>query len=69
MLVPSLFSTFMDWNMRGSNCGVSFSDVQITDVNIADDAVITAQTVKTFNKAFKRLGGERNKALVLQSPF
>ena len=62
MLAPSLFSACMDLIMgrvvEGSSCGVSFGNVQITDLDFADDAVIFAETVESITEALETLSEE-----------
>ena len=49
VLVPTLFSTCMDWILgrmsERSSCGASFGNVKISDLDFADDAVIFAETL------------------------
>ena len=62
VLAPSLFSTCMDWIMDravgGSECGVSFGEVRITDLDFADDAVIFAETLDVLIAALDTLSVE-----------
>ena len=57
VLVPTLFSTCMDWILgkmsERSSCGASFGNVKISDLDFADDAVIFAETLDIL------LGGPR----------
>ena len=58
----SLFSACMDWILgrisERSSCGASFGNVKISDVDIADDAVIFAETVDILLGALKLLNEE-----------
>ena len=49
VLVPTLFSTCMDWILgrmsETSSCGASFWNVKISDLDFSDDAVIFAETL------------------------
>ena len=62
VLAPSLFSACMDWIMSRmvgrSSCGVSFGDVQITDLDFANDAVIFAETLDILKEALEGLSEE-----------
>ena len=44
--------------VEGSSCGVSFGNVQITDLDFADDAVIFAETVESITEALETLSEE-----------
>ena len=48
-MAPSLFSTCMDWIMgrltSEVSFGVSFGEVDVTDLDFADDEVILAETL------------------------
>ena len=62
MLTPSLFSASMDWIMgkvvEGTGCGASFGEVEITDLDFADDAVIFAEAVDILTEALETLSEE-----------
>ena len=62
VLAPSLFSACMDWIMDHvmgrTSCGASFGDLQITDLDFADDAVILAETIETLTEALEALSEE-----------
>ena len=62
VLVPTLFSTFMDWilwrMLVGSSCGASIGNVTISDLDFADDAVIFAETPDILLGALKVLNEE-----------
>ena len=49
ILAPTLFNTCMDWVLgrvaASTDCGTSFGEVRITDLDFADDAVIFAETL------------------------
>ena len=49
VLAPTLYSTCMDWILgrmpERSNCGASFGNVKISDLDFADDAVIFMETL------------------------
>ena len=59
---PTLFSTCMDWILRRmlerSSCGASFGNVNISDLDFADDAVIFAETLDILLGALKVLNEE-----------
>ena len=52
VLAPTIFSTCMDWILGRmseiSSCGASFGNVKISDLDVADDAVIFAETLDIF---------------------
>ena len=62
VLAPSLFSTCMDWIMgkvvESTGCGASFGEVEITDLDFADDAVIFAEAVDVLSEALETLSEE-----------
>ena len=62
VLAPSLFSACMDWIMgqvtEKTSCGASFGEVQVTDLDFADDAVIFAETVDALTEALEALSEE-----------
>ena len=58
VLVPTLFSTCMDWILERSSCGASFGNVKISDLDFADDAVIFAETLDILLGAFEVLNEE-----------
>ena len=49
VLAPTLFTACMDWilrrNLEKSSCGASFGNVNISDLDFANDAVIFAETL------------------------
>ena len=57
VLSSTYFSTCMDWILgrmsERSSCGVSFGNVNISDLDFVDDAVIFAETLNIL------LGGSR----------
>ena len=59
---PTLFNTCMDHAMakmvEESGCCVSFGNVQISDLDFADDAAILADTLEMFTGALETLGIE-----------
>ena len=62
VLAPTLFSTCMDWILRRmserSSCGASFGNVNISDLDFADDAVIFAETLDILLGVFEVLNEE-----------
>ena len=54
---PTLFSTCMDWilgrMLERSSCGASFWNVNISDHDFTDDAVIFAETLDILLGALK----------------
>ena len=62
VLAPSLFSICMDWIMDRvvdrTDCGVSFGEVRVTDLDFADDAVIFAETLDVLTEALETLSEE-----------
>ena len=62
VLAPSLFSACMDWIMgqvtERTSCGASFGELQVTDLDFADDAVILAETVEALTEALEALSEE-----------
>ena len=62
VLAPALFSNCMDWNLgrilERSSCGASFDNVKISDLDVADDAVIFAETLNILLGAFEVLNEE-----------
>ena len=61
-MAPTLFSTCMDWSLRRmlerSSCGVSFGNVKISDLDLADDAVNFEETLDILLGAFGVLNEE-----------
>ena len=59
VLVPTLFSTCMDWILgrisERSSCGASFGNVKFCDIDFADDAVIFAETLDILLGALELL--------------
>ena len=59
---PHAFSTCIDWILERilerSSCGVSFGDVKISDLDLADDAVIFAETLDILLGALEVLNEE-----------
>ena len=66
---PDTFSACMDWIMGRileiSNCGASFGNVKIYDLDFADDAVIFAETLDILLGALEVLN-EESKSLGLR---
>ena len=62
VLAPTLFTTCMDWILGRmpdrSSCGASFRNVNISDLDFADDAVIFAETLDIILGAFEVLNEE-----------
>ena len=62
VLVPTLFSTCMDWILgrmaKRSSCGTSFGNVKISDLDFADYAVIFAETLDILLGALEVLNDE-----------
>ena len=62
VLVPTLFSTCMDWILgrmsERSSCGASFGNVKIYDLDFADDAVIFTETLDILLGALEVLNNE-----------
>ena len=62
VLAPTLFSTCMDWILgrmsERSSCGASFRNVKISDLYLADDAVIFAEMLDILVGALKALDEE-----------
>ena len=67
VLAPTLFSACLDWilgNMlERSSCGESFGNVEISDIDFADDSVIFVEsldfllgTLKVLNEELEPLG-------------
>ena len=58
-LAPTLFSTCMDWILgrmsERSSCGAPFGNVKISDLDVADEAVILAETLAIFLGALEVL--------------
>ena len=59
---PALFSTCMDWilgrMLESSSCAASFGNVNISDIDFADDADILAETLDILLGALKVLNEE-----------
>ena len=62
VLPPTLFSACMDWIMgmmlERSSCGASFGNVNISDLDFADDAVIFVETLDLLMGALQVLNEE-----------
>ena len=62
VLIRTIFSVCMDWILRRmserSSCGASFENVNISDLDFADDEVIFAETLNILLWAFKVLNEE-----------
>ena len=62
VLVPTLFSTCMDWILRKmserSSCGASLGNVKISNLDFTDDAVIFADTLGILMGALQALNEE-----------
>ena len=61
-MAPTLFRTYMDWIMgrmsERSSCGASFGNVTISDLDVADDAVILTETLDIVLGALEVLNEE-----------
>ena len=55
VLAPTLFNACMDWvlnrTVERSNCGASVGDVNISDLDFADDAVILAELLDVLESS------------------
>ena len=62
VLAPALFSSYMDWILgrmsERSSCGASFWNVNISDLDFADDAIIFAETLDILLGALEVLNEE-----------
>ncbi len=58
VLDPTLFSACMDWilgsMLERSSCGASLGNVNISDLDFADDSVIFAETLDILTGALSR---------------
>ena len=62
ILAPTLFSACINWILgrmsERSSCGASFGNVKVSDLDLADDAVIFAKTLDILLEALKVLNEE-----------
>ena len=61
-LAPTLFNTCIDWVMgqtvEKTDCGISLGEATITDLDIADDILIFAETLEVLAGALNTLSTE-----------
>ena len=62
VLAPNLFTPSMDWilsrTVNRSNCGAGIGDVQITDLDFADDCVFLAEVMDILSSALSVMAEE-----------